>query len=34
MRGFVLGVLVTLIAIFGGSYLYLKLGIFRRQCHS
>ena len=28
MRGFVLGVLVTLIAIFGGSYLYLKLGMF------
>ncbi len=28
MRGFVLGVIVTLIAIFGGSYLYMKLGLF------
>lgn len=28
MRGFVLGVIITLIAIFGGSYLYMKLGLF------
>ncbi len=28
MRGFVLGVLVSLIAIFGGSFLYMKLGLF------
>jgi mono/diheme cytochrome c family protein len=28
MRGFVLGVLITLIVIFSGAYLYLKLGMF------
>ena len=28
MRGFVLGVIVALIAIFGGAFLYLKLGLF------
>ena len=28
MRGFVLGVIITLIVIFGGSYLYMKLGLF------
>jgi mono/diheme cytochrome c family protein len=28
MRGLVLGVIVTLIVVFGGAYLYLKLGYF------
>lgn len=28
MRGFVLGIVVTLIVVFGGAWLYLKLGMF------
>jgi thiosulfate dehydrogenase len=28
MRGFLLGVIITLIVIFGGTYLYLRLGFF------